>query len=135
MFSRLSALFLILAATPALATDVKVEIHGAASTRGSVLVALFDGPAQFPGKPDNGLKLSAAGPLVAVFHNVKPGTYAISAFHDENDNGVLDANLLGMPTERYGFSRDAVGNMGPPKFDAASFVVGKDDQTLVVTLH
>lgn len=43
------------------------------------------------------------------------GQYAVSAFHDENNNSVLDKNFLGIPQEKYGFSNDARGTFGPPE--------------------
>ena len=56
-----------------------------------------------------------------VFKNVPPGTYAISAFHDENKNMALDKNLIGIPTESWCTSRNAKGFMGPPSFEDAKF--------------
>jgi uncharacterized protein (DUF2141 family) len=56
-----------------------------------------------------------------VFADVAPGVYAISAFHDENKNGKLDTNLIGIPTEDWCTSRNASAFMGPPKFDDAKF--------------
>lgn len=55
------------------------------------------------------------------------GTYAISVFHDENSNKVLDKNFLGIPKEGYGFSNNAKGNFGPPAFEAASFSVNQKE--------
>ena len=60
-----------------------------------------------------------------------PGRYAVRAFADENGNGKLDTNLLGMPTERYGFSNDAKGNRGAPDFEAAAIGVDADLQTVI----
>jgi uncharacterized protein (DUF2141 family) len=45
-----------------------------------------------------------SGTQSVVFTNLEPGTYAIIAFHDENDNGKLDENGWGVPTEGYAFS-------------------------------
>jgi uncharacterized protein (DUF2141 family) len=58
---------------------------------------------------------------VCEFLGVAPGTYAVSVFHDENSNGKLDTNFMGIPREGVGASNDAKGHLGPPKFDAASF--------------
>jgi uncharacterized protein (DUF2141 family) len=58
---------------------------------------------------------------VCDFTGVAPGTYAVSVVHDENSNGKLDTNFIGMPREGVGASNDAKGHMGPPKFSAASF--------------
>ena len=41
---------------------------------------------------------------------------AISAYHDENENARLDKNAFGIPTERYGFSKNPKRGYGPPKF-------------------
>jgi uncharacterized protein (DUF2141 family) len=49
--------------------------------------------------------------------NIKPGKYAIRYYHDENLNGKLDTNLVGKPTEGYGFSNNVTGKFGPPPFE------------------
>ena len=54
------------------------------------------------------------------------GRYVVKSFADENGNAKLDTNLLGLPTERYGFSNDARGRMGPPGFDAAAVPLDAD---------
>jgi uncharacterized protein (DUF2141 family) len=55
----------------------------------------------------------------------------VRAFADENGNGKLDTNLMGMPTERYGFSNDAKGNRAAPDFEAAAIGVDADLQTVI----
>lgn len=55
------------------------------------------------------------------FEDIPPGTYAMAVVHDENMNGKLDANWIGVPTEGYGFSNNAKALLGPPSFSAASF--------------
>jgi uncharacterized protein (DUF2141 family) len=62
------------------------------------------------------------------------GEYAVSLFVDENSNGKMDKNAIGIPTEAYGFSNDASGNFGPPSFEQAKFVVGKDKAAITITL-
>jgi uncharacterized protein (DUF2141 family) len=69
---------------------------------------------------------SAVAPIVGgaalcVFKGIPKGVYGISAFHDENVNGKLDTNILGMPTEDYCASREARGTLGPPSFSDARF--------------
>jgi uncharacterized protein (DUF2141 family) len=59
-----------------------------------------------------------------VFQNLKPGAYAIIAFHDADDDGDIDKNFIGIPTEDWCASRDAVAVFGPPSFGAAKFTVG-----------
>lgn len=57
------------------------------------------------------------------FEQVKDGNYAIAAFHDENDNGKLDQNFLGIPKEGVGVSNNHMSSFGPPKYSDAKFEV------------
>jgi uncharacterized protein (DUF2141 family) len=52
---------------------------------------------------------------------LKKGVYAISLFVDSNNNKIIDKNLLGIPTEQYGFSNNATGFLGSPSYNDASF--------------
>ena len=125
-----------LAAMPALAGDVSDAVSGLASAEGKLNVALFDKAAGFPkGKFTLGQIVPAAkGTVNLVFKDVAPGAYAVSVFHDVNDNGRLDANMVGIPSEPYGFSRDARGVMGPPKFEDAAVTVGAEPLKLAIQI-
>jgi uncharacterized protein (DUF2141 family) len=56
-----------------------------------------------------------------TFKKIRPGTYGISAFHDENSNGKLDTNIVGYPVEDYCASRNARNMFSAPSFDDAKF--------------
>jgi len=58
---------------------------------------------------------------------------AIAAYHDANNNGSLDRNAFGIPSERYGFTRDARGITGPPTFDDA--VVTLSDEPIGISIR
>jgi uncharacterized protein (DUF2141 family) len=114
------------AQTPAPAENViHVEISGLRNDKGQLLCALFSSADAFPKKADKAVvRLTAKiaeRRAVCDFTGVAPGTYAVSVVHDENSNGKLDTNFVGMPREGVGASNDAKGHMGPPKFSAASF--------------
>ena len=66
------------------------------------------------------------GSAQLVFVGLPPGRYVLKSFADQNSNAKLDTNLVGLPTERYGFSNDARGHMGPPSFDQAAVPVQAD---------
>lgn len=59
------------------------------------------------------------------FSGLEAGQYAIKIMHDENNNGKLDRNMLGIPSEGYGFSNNA-GQFGPASFADAAFTVSAD---------
>lgn len=58
---------------------------------------------------------------LCIFKAVPAGTYGISAFHDENNDGELDTNLVGYPTEEYCASNNARNLMSAPSFSDAKF--------------
>jgi uncharacterized protein (DUF2141 family) len=112
-------------ASPAVENVIHVEISGLRNDKGQMLCALFSSAEAFPTKADKAVaRLTtkiAERQATCDFIGVAPGTYAVSVVHDENSNGKLDRNFIGMPREGVGASNDAKGHMGPPKFSAASF--------------
>ena len=115
-----------LAALAAHAADLALQVSVPPSKNGTVLAAVFDKADGFPrGKP---LQTATAQPVdgkaTVQFTNLPEGDYAVSVFLDENANLKLDTNLFGLPTELYGFSRNARGMAGPPAFADAALRVG-----------
>ena len=100
------------------------------------MVALFDSAAGFDGRSGQSIAsaaISASGRVVATFDNLPAGDYAVKAFHDLNGDGEMNTNPFGMPTEPYAFSNNAVGNMGPARWDRAHFTVsGETAQTISI---
>jgi uncharacterized protein (DUF2141 family) len=123
------------AALPALATDVSVEITGAASSKGQVLVALYN-EETFLKKPLKTLRIDPVPGTAAtgVFRDVPEGTYAVVAFHDENGNSKVDRNFIGIPTEKIGFTNNPT-LWGAPHFSDAKFVLGGTAQRFTITLR
>ena len=100
---------------------------------GAVMVALFDSETAYvDGAPVRQAMVDVAGgATTAVFEGLSAGDYAMKAFHDVDGDGEMDANPFGLPTEPYGFSNNAVGNMGPASWDRARFTVsGATAQTI-----
>ncbi|NBB75260.1 MAG: DUF2141 domain-containing protein [Bacteroidetes bacterium] len=58
------------------------------------------------------------------------GRYAASAYHDEDDDGTLDTNLFGAPSEPFGFSNDARARLGRPDFVEAAFRLAAPRDTI-----
>ena len=103
---------------------ILVKVTGINNDIGVIKFGLFDNGDAFPdiGKEIIGGKVVAKTTGVSfTFNNVKPGTYAVAAIHDENKNDKLEKNIFGVPTEQYGFSRNVYGKFGPPDFDKVSF--------------
>lgn len=125
---------------PVLAGELAIDVTEIRSSDGRVLLALHQERADISFPDDRGAVAGAwmnavTGTLSLVFPDLAEGRYAVSVMHDENGDGVLDANLLGVPMEGYGFSNDASGFMGPPDFSDASVVVGDEPVHAVITLR
>ena len=131
------ALLIGLAAAPARAASLVVELRGITEARGELMVALAAAPAEFPDHASRFAQAAAAAVGVARvrFDGLPPGDYAIAAFQDVNSNAVLDKNPLGIPSEPYGFSNDARGWFGPPSWQAARFHLGPEGGSVVIELH
>ena len=129
----LAALASLLAAAVQ-AGDLKLEVSVPHGRQGAVLAALFTTAQGFPrGAAAQVRKAEPVnGKATLEFLGLPPGDYAISAFLDENGNAQLDSNVFGIPTEPYGFSRNARAAMGPPAFVDAAFRVegGEQRQTM-----
>jgi len=119
----------LIGAVPLPGVDVQVTVTGLRSEKGLVQACLTSDPHRFPDcKGDHSahsLTVKASDHLVLDFGSVTPGRYAISLLHDENGNGRVDRALI-IPTEGFGFSRDAKLRMGPPSFKSAAFEVGRE---------
>jgi uncharacterized protein (DUF2141 family) len=144
-----SALLLTAMGGPSWAGDLTVAITGVHSRAGTLMIGLYDTPAGFDKAIEQSTKQgllndptrvagvavrAVTGTQSMVFKNLEPGTYAIIVFHDENDNGMLDENYWGVPTEGYAFSNNAQGLLGAPNFDAAAVVVDNADKAIEISL-
>lgn len=70
------------------------------------------------------------GTTTVTVHGLPPGQFAVQATHDENGNGKTDRNFLGIPTEGFGFSRDAKVRLGPPRWEDAVIPLDGTAQTI-----
>lgn len=119
---------------------IHVKILNIRNSTGTVACALFESPDGFP---TDYLRTATNVMVIRIrkdqarcnFEDIPPGTYAMAVVHDENMNGKLDTNWLGIPTEGYGFSNDAKGVVGAPPFSAASFPYNGQNLELTMSLR
>jgi uncharacterized protein (DUF2141 family) len=137
-FRTLSAFAAVLAIPlAASAADLRVAVSDGPAVPATLYVALFDSAEALTA--DKAVAAQTLpmrdGKAQLVFVGLPAGRYALKSFADENGNGKLDANLVGVPIERYGFSNDARGRMGPPTFDAAAVSLEAADSSIALRLH
>jgi uncharacterized protein (DUF2141 family) len=136
MLTTLSALAFAQSPCP----GIHVKILNIRNSTGTVACALFESPDGFP---YDYLRMATNVMVIKIrkdqarcdFEDIPPGTYAMAVIHDENMNGMLDTNWLGIPTEGYGFSNDAKGLVGAPTFSAACFPYNGQNLDLTMRLR
>ena len=70
--------------------------------------------------------------IIVVIDSLEYGEYAVRVFHDENKNEIIDTNILGIPTEDYGYSNNASSWFGPPSWEKAKFIFNKSEMTIEI---
>jgi uncharacterized protein (DUF2141 family) len=139
-FSRFSAsgiaALALLVSSPVLAADIEIAIRSVRSADGRVMVALYaDESAYKAERQTMGSMLPAtAGEMKAVFVGLPEGRYGIAVFHDIDGDEKLGANVLGYPTEPFGFGNDAEVRFSRPAFSAAAIEVSGALTRTAVTL-
>lgn len=114
----------VCAAGLASAASIEVRVQGVTTPpKGTVRVAICDKATFLKDCPHSASAPAQQGETIVTVDNVPPGNWAVLSYQDENDNGELDRNILGIPKERYAFSREARGRFGPPSFEDAAFVL------------
>jgi uncharacterized protein (DUF2141 family) len=132
--SRFAVCGALLCALNASAATVEVRVAGV-TARGKVNVAVCDKARFLKQCAYSASAPAQAGETTVVVQDVPPGTWAVLAYQDENGNDQLDRNLIGIPKEPYGFSRDARGKFGPPSFEDAAIEVGDAPATAKLRLR
>lgn len=109
-----------------------VHVKGLKNDKGQVVVGLYQGEKNF-------LRKLYFGKIVAIknqeatveFDHLPSGEFAISLFHDENENGKLETGWFGIPKEDYACSNGAKGFMGPPKYSDAKFKINENKKITI----
>jgi uncharacterized protein (DUF2141 family) len=105
--------------------SILLNVSNIRSNTGKVNISLFATSDGFPSSPEKATAIQSVtiqnNQVSVRFENIPFGTYAIACHHDENGNGKMDTNLLGIPKEGYGTSNNAVNRFSAPKFSEAKF--------------
>lgn len=136
--SLILGIAVVLAAGPALAGDLAVTVGNTYEVLGDIRIAIYDSPDAFEadGPPVAAMVMRLSQPQARMTVGPLPqGRYAVRVFQDINRNGKIDRNMLGIPSEPFGFSNDAMGSMGPPSFDQAAVTVGEGTTGIAIRLN
>lgn len=129
----------LLAVSQVSATTLTVVISDIRSDIGVLNIGIYDNKNDWLGsstvqKRSLQVLENSVGGVVTTSFEVEPGEYAISVHHDDNDNGKMDTNFIGIPKEPTGLSNGAVPKFGPPKYKDAAFRVDGEDLEMPIKL-
>jgi len=114
-------------------TSIDLTITDISSNDGKMMIALYDSEDNFLNKRYKGTIAAISENKIRVtFTDIPVGEYAISTFHDENENQKFDMRLGMFPKEDYVTSNYAKGFFGPPSWEDAKFTV--EDEPLTISL-
>ena len=106
-----------------------VEISGLKDASGNVYIAVYDSDSSWLSDEvvlNQKVVIADAldGDLVRTELLLPLGDYALSVFYDQDGDGKLKTNFIGMPKEPIALSNNAVAKFGPPEYDDAVFSLG-----------
>lgn len=132
---RLLLVLLALAGPNLRAGDLAVRLVDPPAT-GTVVLELYDSEESFADlrAPIRSERFDLShGPLLRL-DQVPSKEVALVVYFDENGNGRLDRNFIGIPSEPLGFSNQYAPK-GPPTYERAAFVMPDADQETTVSLR
>ena len=118
--------------------NLKVKIIGIKKKQGQLCLSLFNCKQGFPNNGNKAIKtysIEVTDTQATIhFSNLEAGSYAVAVFHDENNDGVLNFNWLGIPIEGFGFSNNPRILKGIPKFKDSAVMVNDSDTNIEIKL-
>ncbi|OJX59971.1 MAG: hypothetical protein BGO89_08235 [Candidatus Kapaibacterium thiocyanatum] len=116
-----------------------VRVQNFPNAEGVVRYCVFTSDDGFPRDVTKALRSGtlappASGELRFTVQGLTQGDYAVSVYHDANNNRELDKGLFGIPKEAVGASNNPRPRFGPPDFDDTRFRLGTKDTTIIITL-
>ena len=121
-------------------STLTVRITGARNTKGQIGVILFQDAQGFPDNTSKAIRQQSVDidtntmSAQVTFKGLPQGIFAVSVLHDENGNGKMDKNFMGMPKEGYGASNNPKKQRRAPSFDEAKFSLNAAQQTIDIKL-
>ena len=113
--------------------DLVVTLENIKTTEGMIWLALYDSEESLFVRDNSilkGIKVENIGKITVKMDNILFGTYALAIFHDVDNNGKLDQNVFGIPTEPYAFARKPKSKWRAPRYKELIFDFSEQDQSI-----
>jgi len=113
--------------------EMIISVSGAKAVRSNVFIAVYETRDTFLESELllRELNVDSRGQASAISLHLKSGMYAVAIFQDLNNNNILDKNMLGIPTEPYGFTNYEGLQLAPPTWNKTSFYLDSDREIVI----
>ncbi len=106
---------------------LKINIEGLRNIKGKLSVTLYNSADGFPEDTEKSFAWRSVeisdDEMSIYFNDIPKGKYAFAVLHDENEDGEMDKNLIGIPKEGFAFSENYKPKISKPSFNDAMFEV------------
>ena len=112
-----------------------LQVQEVKASLGVMRIALYDSEANFLDFKEvfaSKVVPATKGTTKVVLDSLPAGTYAIALYQDQNNNGKMDKNWIGIPTEPLGFSNAQLRPFGPPRFKACAFSLKAGENKVIL---
>ena len=114
---------------------LRVGVHGAKPNTGQLIVSIFNDQKTYLKQPLYSKTVSVGDEKTQILEfMLESGTFAVSVIYDEDGNGELTTNMLGIPRESFGFSNNATASFGPPSWEDVRFKVQQPLTNITIQL-
>ena len=117
---------------------LQINVQNIVEAEGMVWVGIYKSKEDFLIKEKAtliGVRVESTKDLLIEVPDLPFGEYAMAIFHDENNNGEMDRNLVGIPSEPFAFSKKPKSKFRLPKFEEVKFIFDRDHPSLTTTLN
>ncbi len=131
-----AGVLLLLNGITALAQKTKVNVSEIKSDKGNIVLSLFKDQETFRNeKPFKKIVFTKKGLVNGAIElnlAIEPGIYGITILDDEDKNGEMEKNLVGIPKEGFGFSNFYLDKLKRPVFDDFKTEIKTGENTVVI---
>lgn len=115
--------------------QLNLKVQNIKKAVGDIFIAVYDNEKDYMENrfAEAIAKVESEGALEVALQ-IPFGKYAVTIFHDVNQDGELSTNFIGIPKEPYGFSNNPKSSFGPPSFEQSLFEFKAPGQWIEIDL-
>ena len=109
--------------------QLTIKVENIEELKGDIRIGIFNSNEKFlkQGHSFNEYKIAVTDTTETIIIDDLPkGEYAFIMYHDKNDDGKMNRNLIGIPKEPFGFSNNVRPKFSKPTFEECKFILEED---------